>query len=363
MILLSFRSRLLALLIDFLLILSTCRAKPTGDTSGSGPPSPSRPFNLPARPKKEPGTPPGNSAVVIAPGAPGKSQMKFDAAEHVKNWMDNPDAIKRLSRAPFTKGGMEGWWQLEIENYLLSETNAAKYNFRRASSLREVHVYDSNEKSRWAADIVIRRSAEPGTHGYRGLVLELKFESSSERLNGKYFAETAVKVDQDKIMHEMKDEFKTYDREVMAIAWSEKAQESIRNLGTETERRSGEELFKNVEEKKLGEKPLTGRPGLRSSIKATFGVGSKSSGKSSGKSDNEPSTQATGEPAVVVDRSMELIHSVELEHLDTIQPPFKAMLYRWKAKPKPREKHILSSVHPTGESSLRKVLFPPTSTN
>lgn len=116
-----------------------------------------------------------------------------------------------MTSLPYNKGGSEIWVQVEIA-YLIKK--AMGIPIKTVIPFREERVFAA---SSWAADFVFEPDIQRGTVPTKGLVVELKVESSS--LHGASFARQ-VKEDQTKLRSEFKPKYKDYDKAVIAIAWS-----------------------------------------------------------------------------------------------------------------------------------------------
>jgi len=108
-----------------------------------------------------------------------------------------------------TNGGSEGWFQVELEDYLKREMHLG------SDSIREVRLYAKNKAE--AADFVI----EPSNSGPpKGLIIELKVQSSSQQ--GATLVKK-VQEDQIKLGKKIKKKWASYDKTILAIAWDETA--------------------------------------------------------------------------------------------------------------------------------------------
>lgn len=154
--------------------------------------------------KPDPGKP-------VPPDAPPRhgGQGTLKVTRYLSDWMRSQR--DKLTMAPYTKGGIESWVQFEFE-YAIKKF--MKIPIETIVPFREQHVY---EKSSLAADWVFKSDIEQSTVSTRGLIVELKVESSTQ--TGKTFVD-AVKKDQQKISGGILPAYKGYETAVLAIAWN-----------------------------------------------------------------------------------------------------------------------------------------------
>lgn len=130
-----------------------------------------------------------------------------------KNWMEIDHVKKRLKRACSTQGGSEGWTQFEFDD----EFKTA-FNIPDEHQVREVKVYNSG-----AADFVL-----PPTEQYNGMIMELKCENKNTNSGNKLgnLVDTDIKKEK-----ELTPQYKRYTFRVLAMAWSDKAETALEDLG------------------------------------------------------------------------------------------------------------------------------------
>lgn len=174
------------------------------------------------RGNNRPSTPPDASGNQVVPGAPSKAGSRkapFPLDDFIKEWFDVDRVQETLKyAAEFTKGGYEGWVQVEWD---LVAKRYKTVNVK--PSDREVLVYEQSEqdkaegKKEKRADFVFA-----STDKTKGLIVELKTEN--QKSEGATFIRE-VKADVAKLRGKYKKEYDStdYTKVSIAIAWSEKA--------------------------------------------------------------------------------------------------------------------------------------------
>jgi len=158
---------------------------------------------------------PNKSNVDEAPGAPprlGGQQIMFGATE-LAVWMQSAAMKEKITQLPYTKGGTEIWVQYEFE-YAMKKKLGIKIQSR--AGFREVKVY--KEKIQQLADFAIVDNT--GGTNSKCYVAELKVRSSSVQLDA--FIKS-IQSDQEKVKAELRPEYASCERAVLALAWEDEA--------------------------------------------------------------------------------------------------------------------------------------------
>jgi hypothetical protein len=222
-------SRILVILVAFIAI-SQCWVTPAHSPdhnslvvrvsgSGSGTKTPPKPKPLPGAENLQ--TPQNKkTGEPDTPGAPSKKAKPFILSERIQKWLL---LVKEdLHYVVKSKGGTEGWVQVEFETFVKK-----KLKITPEQVLREQPVFAGTKNTAKRADWVF--DPDSGNEGNtEGLIVELKVQTykSTEKL----FVDL-VKADIVKLESDMKPEYKTYNRAVIAIAWDPLYEEPLRKIG------------------------------------------------------------------------------------------------------------------------------------
>lgn len=156
-------------------------------------------------------TPKKASGAQLVPGAPTRPGRKssFPLDDFITQWFSG-DRIKETLKyaAEHTKGGYEGWvqveWDLAVKDYKKVKLNPSD---------REVAIYEGSTE---LADFVL-----DATDDTKGMIVELKTENKNSK--GKKFID-AVKADKEKLGRTLKTKYQDYEKVAIGIAWSAQAQ-------------------------------------------------------------------------------------------------------------------------------------------
>lgn len=163
------------------------------------------------------GSPGSNPSPIGAPMKPGRT-TNYLIGKDLAEWIES-QGVDNWCHIPAETGGCEIWVQVGFTNYIKK-----KYGIPAGiGNIREQRVF---AKSGQAADFTFPPSI--GGHGKpptRGAIVELKVESSARK--GAALVKL-VEEDRKKLADGVKEEYKDYDKMVLAIAWTEPTQKALR---------------------------------------------------------------------------------------------------------------------------------------
>lgn len=178
--------------------------------------TPPPPVTPPGQIDRSPGSNPSPKG---APMKPGRT-TSYHIAQELADWIRS-QGVDGWCHIPAETGGCEIWVQVGFTNYIKKKYNIPPGH----GSIREQHVF---AKSGQAADFTFPPGFSIGDGATRGTIVELKVESSSRK--GIALAKL-VEEDKKKLAAGVKEEYKDYDKVVLAIAWTEPTKKALGEAG------------------------------------------------------------------------------------------------------------------------------------
>lgn len=162
------------------------------------------------------------SSHLTPPGAPLKAgkNTSYQIARDLADWIRS-QGENGWCHIPAEAGGCEIWAQVGFTNFIKN-----KYRIPPSTRIREQHVYLNSAQ---AADFTIPPNIDSnGKPLTRGIIVELKVESKSQK--GAALVDL-VKKDREKLEGGVKEEYKDYDKAVLAIAWTKPTKQALTKDG------------------------------------------------------------------------------------------------------------------------------------